>query len=330
MGLTRMVDFDRFSSADADETYAYMTRRLTPHRMKLAERGPLAARVTSVDVGGVLIADLQYGAEVTITPPAESDYYLLHLGLSGATTVATSGDRRALDAQSLHVTSPNETVVFHITRACRHLTVRLPRKQVEQYAANVLDVRLREPLAFAPVSRPGSPLPGAWRDVLLHILAQIEGAPQMATTRLYEQYARVLMEMLLGGQPHNYADCLVHNGAGISPRHVRRARDLIEASLDRKITIERLAGEVGVSVRSLQNGFRQFMGVTPAEYVRTRRLKRLHAALQAADYAVSVTDLMLETGITNFGRFAHYYREQFGCRPSETMRRGHEGRRGAT
>ncbi|CAN7304758.1 AraC family transcriptional regulator [Phenylobacterium sp. LjRoot225] len=326
MGLARSVDFDRFSSANADETYDYMSRRIAPHRMKLSERAPLAARVSSVAVGGVLIADLQYGAEVVITPVATPDHYLVHLGLGGATTAAKAGESHVFDAQTLHVTSPNEAVVFHVTRACRHLTVRLPRVQVEQYAANVLDLRLRKPLAFAPVSRPGSPLPSAWRDLLLHILAQVELTPDLAAApRLYEQYARVLMEMLLGSQPHNYADCLVGDGPGISPRHVRRARDLIEAALDQPITIEGLAQEVGVSVRSLQNGFKQFLGMTPGEYVRARRLKRLHAALQASKSDATVTDLMLESGITNFGRFAQYYREQFGCRPSETLRRANGG-----
>lgn len=322
MALPKSVDFDRFSSANADETYDYMTRRIAPHSMTLANRAPVAARVSSVDVGGVLIADLQYGAEVVISPASTADHYLVHLGLGGATTITKPGERQVLDARTLHVTSPNETAVFHMTRACRHLTVRLPRTQVEQYAADVLDLRLRKPLVFAPVSRPGSPLPAAWRDLLLHILAQVELTPDMAAApRLYEQYSRVMMEMLLGIQPHNYADCLLHDGAGISPRHVRRARDLIEASLDHLITIERLAQEVGVSVRSLQNGFKQFLGVTPAEYVRTRRLKRLHTALQASNGETTVTKLMLESGITNFGRFAQYYREQYGCRPSDTMRR---------
>jgi transcriptional regulator GlxA family with amidase domain len=82
---------------------------------------------------------------------------------------------------------------------------------------------------------------------------------------------------------------------------------------------------VGVSVRSLQNGFRQFLGVTPLEYVRRHRLEQLHRALMDSQSRANVTELMLECGIANFGRYAQYYRQQYGCLPSETLRRHQQG-----
>jgi len=74
-------------------------------------------------------------------------------------------------------------------------------------------------------------------------------------------------------------------------------------------------------VRSLQNGFKHFLGLTPLEYVRRHRLERLHAALLESDGGANVTELMLECGIVNFGRYAQYYRQQYGCLPSETLRK---------
>ncbi len=35
----------------------------------------------------------------------------------------------------------------------------------------------------------------------------------------------------------------------------------------------------------------------------------------------TVTDLMLIFGISNFGRYAHYYKEIYGCPPSATLRK---------
>nr|WP_240950051.1 helix-turn-helix domain-containing protein [Novosphingobium sp. ERN07] len=131
----------------------------------------------------------------------------------------------------------------------------------------------------------------------------------------------VLAEVLLGNYCNSYSEQIALHGNDISPRHVRRAREIIHQSLDDNISINALAAQVGVSVRSLQNGFRDFLGLTPLEYVRRHRLERLHSALMNACGETSVTELMLECGIVNFGRYAQYYRQQYGCLPSETLRR---------
>ncbi len=62
------------------------------------------------------------------------------------------------------------------------------------------------------------------------------------------------------------------------------------------------------------------LGLTPVEYVRRHRLEQLHAALSTGDPQSNITAKMLDCGITNFGRYAHYYRQQYGCSPSETLR----------
>ena len=130
----------------------------------------------------------------------------------------------------------------------------------------------------------------------------------------------VLIDMLLTNYCNSYSDQIALYGNDISPRHVRRARDIIHASIEEAISVTDLAHQVGVSVRSLQNGFRQFIGLTPVEYVRRHRLEKLHRALMDNRSDRSVTELMLECGIVNFGRYAQYYRQQYGCRPSETLR----------
>jgi hypothetical protein len=40
----------------------------------------------------------------------------------------------------------------------------------------------------------------------------------------------------------------------------------------------------------------------------------------AADANTGVTNLMMNVGIVNFGRYAQYYREQIGVSPSRTLR----------
>jgi transcriptional regulator GlxA family with amidase domain len=100
-----------------------------------------------------------------------------------------------------------------------------------------------------------------------------------------------------------------------------KARDYIEQHLGEPIALASLAQFCDVSIRTLQNGFTRFLQQTPSDYVRTRRLALVHVALQQAGPADSVTDILLRHGVASFGHFAMQYRKQYGCLPSETLRR---------
>lgn len=43
--------------------------------------------------------------------------------------------------------------------------------------------------------------------------------------------------------------------------------------------------------------------------------------MQQAGQTDSVTDILLRHGVASFGHFAMQYRKQYGCLPSETLRR---------
>jgi AraC-like DNA-binding protein len=100
---------------------------------------------------------------------------------------------------------------------------------------------------------------------------------------------------------------------------VRRARDYIHSHLDEPLRLDTLAREAGVSPRTLQNGFTQFLQISPGGYIRERRLEAVHRALQAAPDR-SVTDIFIEHGVHSFGHFAKAYTRRFGCLPSVTAR----------
>jgi transcriptional regulator GlxA family with amidase domain len=180
------------------------------------------------------------------------------------------------------------------------------------------------PVIFGPQVAEDSSFSSAWRGLLAHINEQAALVPRlMAANRMQGHYLRVVLEMLLQSAPHSYSHLLDREPqAASSVRRVRRACAVIESCIGEPLSVACVARQVGVSVRSLQNGFRYAFGITPLQFIRNRRLERLHASLQAASPAANVTDLMLECGIVNFGRFAHYYRRQFGCSPSQTLRKG--------
>ncbi len=310
-----------FQSKDADEIIQFVGKRLAPHRMDISTDNSITADLRYMSLASAQIVDIQYGSDVKIAPDEPDDYHLVHAALTGCSTAHTNHSVYEMRPNNLHVTSVGRPTRIHMTANCRHLTVRLSRALVDSVLQDTLNITASRPVSFAPEVSADSELPMMWRDLLMHILRQATLAPRtMNTASTQKQYATMMAELLLVHHNHNYSDAIQRYSNDVSPWHVRRARDIIHNSLDDGLSVVTLAQEVGVSVRSLQNGFRDFLGMTPVEYIRSHRLEQLHKALRTAPSESSVTDLMLSCGISSFGRYAQYYKQHYGCSPSDTLR----------
>jgi transcriptional regulator GlxA family with amidase domain len=106
-----------------------------------------------------------------------------------------------------------------------------------------------------------------------------------------------------------------------TPRAIRRVVDAINEEPERPVTVADLAGIAGMSVRSLQEGFRRHVGYAPMAYLQEVRLNRANEALRKADPMRStVAAVAHRWGFAHLGRFASSYRSRFGESPSETLR----------
>ena len=111
-----------------------------------------------------------------------------------------------------------------------------------------------------------------------------------------------------------------------SMRHTQALRRVvrhIEEHLQDPLGVTDLAEVAGVSVRTLQTQFRDSFDQTPTQYIRDRRLDRVHADLRQADGSTrgQVGRIAGRWGFEHEGRFAAAYRRRFGERPSDTLRR---------
>jgi AraC-like DNA-binding protein len=314
----------RLVSQDPDEVVHSFTHRLAPHRMRMRGRSQkLDARLSTVALVGATLADLSYGADVDVAVGDLNNHYLVHVATGGTTQVVAGNRTTVLHAGNVTITCPGEKPVFQIGAACHHVTLRLARSAVEIYFGQALDRPITRPVVFAAEAPEGTDFCNAWRSLLLHIREQATVLPHLFDSpALQNHYSAALLELLFRWAPHSYSDALEREkNVAASPWHVRRARAIIESRLSDVLSVAGIAREVGVSVRSLQHGFQRSHAVTPLEYIRQQRLERLHASLQSAQPSASVTELMLDHGVLNFGRFAQYYRSRYGCRPSDTLRK---------
>jgi AraC-like DNA-binding protein len=132
-----------------------------------------------------------------------------------------------------------------------------------------------------------------------------------------------LMSTLLMLQSSTYHEISTRPTVPPGRRAVRRAIDYIEHHLAEPISMSDIVDHVGVSARSIQQGFRDELGVTPMGYLRDRRLERSREDLTDAEpsQGVTVTTVAERWGFNHLGTFAALYKKRWGESPSETLRR---------
>lgn len=108
---------------------------------------------------------------------------------------------------------------------------------------------------------------------------------------------------------------------GALPRDVVHVLDWSRGHLPEPIRLRELARIAGVPPRTLETHFKRFLGTTPLGWVRQARLTHARRALLASDGRVTVSEVALDSGFTQLGRFAAQYCRRFGELPSETLRR---------
>src|SRR5262249_42654076 len=105
------------------------------------------------------------------------------------------------------------------------------------------------------------------------------------------------------------------------PRSVRRALDVIHANVGQRQNVSQLAPIAGVSARTLQRQFTDFLGKSPHAVWLDIGLEQARQALLQGAPGEKVRDVAGRCGFAHFGRFSVEYRRRYGETPSSTLKR---------
>jgi AraC-like DNA-binding protein len=101
---------------------------------------------------------------------------------------------------------------------------------------------------------------------------------------------------------------------------VYRARRYIGEHLAEPITLDRIAGAVSTSPRTLARAFVEVLGDTPGDYVRRLRLHRIRRDLVAERQGTrAIATIAARWGLPEPGRMSRWYGELFGELPGDTQ-----------
>jgi AraC family transcriptional regulator len=98
-------------------------------------------------------------------------------------------------------------------------------------------------------------------------------------------------------------------------QRLHNARDFMEASLDRPISIAQIAAAAWFSPHHFLRLFKQVFGETPHQYLIRRRLDRAKRLLTQTE--MPITDICFAVGFESLGSFSWLFRQRVGQSPEQ-------------
>lgn len=316
-----------FYTENPAEAARLLGKALAPLSLKVepGSADGFAATMHGVRLRNVSMLYLDLHVAATVDIPALGQYFAVHMPMNGRAIVEHGG--RMFEANTLRalVTTPGVPLRITLDDDSPQLLIRIEERAMAAHLTRLLGRSLNRPLAFEPEFDLATEAAMRWHTAVQLIHTEVfHPGSLIQRGQGIGAVEELVMSSLLQLQPSNYHEEFLQPPQPDQRRAVvQNAMNYIDDHLAERITMEAIAKAVHMSVRSIQQGFREELGITPMTYVRERRLERVHEELTDAIPAdgVTVTAVAERWGFHHLGSFAVEYRKRWGEAPSETLRR---------
>ena len=312
-----------FRTANLDEARDQVARVFCPHGLTTTSADQSLNTVHNrITLGDVTLNYLDYGAEVHITPGELNSFYLVQMPLAGTADIHSGRETVLSDSTLASIPNPLEKLdmVWHQNNP--QLLVYINRTTLEERLEDLIGRELHQPVKFDLGMDLTTPQAKSWRTLVDTLVADVDHGGLTMHLGVRNQFQDLIITGLLLSQHHNYSDSIGTRIEPAAPRSIRLAMAACEANPEEPLTVTDMAKIAGVSIRSLQDGFKKYVGLSPTDYLRDIRLTRVREdLLSERALHTSIADIAFSWGFTHMGRFAKSYHLRFGELPSETIKR---------
>lgn len=322
-----LADNEIFYTENPTEAVRLMAKALAPLSLHVGPEDVegFAATMHGVRLRNVSMLYLDVHVTATVDIPALGQYFGVHMPMNGRALVDHRGHSFESNTIRALVTSPGEALRIQFDHDSPQLLIRIEQRAMAAHLTRLLGRSLTKPLEFDPEFDLATEAAMRWHTVVQLIHSEVfHPGSLIQRGQGIGAIEELVMSTLLQLQPSNYYEEFLQP-VQPDPRRavVHDAMNYIDDHLAERITMDDLAKAVHMSVRSIQQGFREELNMTPMTYVRERRLERVHEELMDAmpSDGVTVTAVAERWGFNHLGSFAVEYRKRWGEAPSETLRR---------
>lgn len=287
---------------------------------------PMRPRGMNVKISGAMLPDLGMFASTLQNFRVRSavrPFYGVTIPLTGDSEFLVDGAFESFHEARGHLQHPDEPFDAKMgDDPIESLQLCFDQADLDSYAA-----RLRGPedsrVPFLATLDMAKPEVRSFARHATLIWSEVQGGGPLLSNSMIAQESVNLLKALLVSAAEASADepgDTPHQGC---PAGVHRAEDYLMANLSDPISIADVAMVAGMSARSLSRQFRRHRNTTIKGFIKDRRLEAANRALLAGERSeTNVTQVAMDLGFSQLGRFSADYRKTFGELPSETLARG--------
>lgn len=311
-----------FLHRDADEVASFLSERFAPIKIEpLARTGIVSMSGQYGRLQGVDFSRTGFQAGFRLLPQKKDPSFFfifpkqgILTGVSGSTTSIASPDEYAIqvDGEECDYLEPQSGYL--------HISVTINKAVMMQRLALILDRPVPGKIIFAPTVSIKSKSIVALEQLVTYVVEGNFGQNVVETPFAAARMSQLIADMILETWPNNFSAELRNPPPAIHPKHVKIAKEYIDANPLNAVGVEELARLSGVSVRALQYGFRDFLGVSISQYERRRRLEGARNAILSGVHT-SIKDVASIWGFSNVHRFGVDFKSAFGITPQDLKRR---------
>lgn len=304
-----------FERADPYAVSEYVNQHVGSHCIQLPVTSRPQASLNHTKFASLDLCRISYGASVHVTSPALETIYHLQILLRGQCLSKSYGQEHYFAPGELLLINPDDPVDLMYSADCEKFILKLPVPLLDLTCAELRWHKPSEGIRFASNRHNLAELDGFMS--LLGLVCQ-EAETDLVLPRVREHYTQIIASKLLTLLGTN----VNHETLDVQSAPFERLAEYIAQNLKQDITAESLAQLSHMSIRSLYALFERHVGTTPMNYIRSKKLERIYANLSDPSQRVrNLTEIALDYGFLHLGRFAEYYKNQYGELPSVTLKR---------
>ncbi|MDF0699227.1 AraC family transcriptional regulator [Rhizobium sp. MC63] len=311
-----------YSGTDPDALSEILSTSTSPIKAAAQANASIAYRCNFVSAGDLAIADCAYEGAISLRREAPSGKVIIFLPVEGD-AVFNAGQ------EAIH-SVPGRGAILGAGRATgarllgrrRHLGLFVDQARINAHLTHMFERMITGDADFHPHIDLTAGAGLLLQQLVTNLHRGLGGGGLLQESPLaVSALCDATVYLLLENFPHRYSNELTLPAPAPAPRHVKWAIDFMHAHIAEPISLNEIATAAKVSIRTLQQGFRQFRNTTPIAYLHEIRMVAARRDLLESGAKQAVADIALRWGFTHLGRFAAEYKKRFGELPSQTLKR---------
>ncbi len=309
---------------DLGEAEEVLSAHYTKVRCSAPADAPTHTRVLRSQIGPLIVDDIEFRFHLNVEADPFPNIVLCRVHTGAIAQQFPNGQVEMCKAGEVTAVGAHAGVPFSASVVkARYDAVTIDRCLLSRIAGGPTDLgeaeRVHLTSTVATSAAANMYLVNAIDYVCQRVLNDPHAAQSPLLVSAVEQY---LALMVLTTYPNTAVlDPTIEDRHDTTPVLLRRAIGYIDDHAHLGVSPSDVAGAVYVTPRALQLMFRKHRDCTPTEYLRRVRLHHAHLDLVRGNrMSTTVGTIANRWGFGHVGRFAVYYRQNYGQSPHDTLR----------